>query len=124
MSFRRIPVRSLGALAASLMGGLVVASAAGAQSGAAVLAIQAAPSGVTAYRDLAVWRAWDPGSRTYRLAASEGGGPAFVLRASPRRVPFDVDLGPDRDGSPVAVFSRCEREPPYSSSIELPGPAR
>jgi len=31
---------------------------------------------------------------------------------APRAVPFDLDLGPDADGRPVAAYSRCRREPP------------
>ena len=33
------------------------------------------------------------------------------LLVDPRSVPFDVDLGPDADGKPVAAYSRCRRDP-------------
>jgi hypothetical protein len=104
------PLKPLGRALAILS--LGTTSPAGAQSPAVVLAKQEAPTAVTTHRGLAVWSAWSPQERVYRLAASREGGPAFVLPVAPRRVPFDADLGPDRHGRPVAVYSRCRREPP------------
>ncbi len=45
----------------------------------------------------------------YRLAEVVAGR-LRDLNAAPRRVPFDVDIGPDRDGRVVAVYSRCAQE--------------
>jgi hypothetical protein len=36
---------------------------------------------------------------------------------APRRVPFDVDLGPGPDGATVAVYSRCAQDPPAGSGF-------
>lgn len=40
-------------------------------------------------------------------------GQARRLPVEPRVVPFDVDVGPDAEGRPVAVYSRCERYPDF-----------
>ncbi|HEX8101396.1 MAG TPA: hypothetical protein VF533_02195 [Solirubrobacteraceae bacterium] len=45
----------------------------------------------------------------FRLVVRSGGR-RDVLKGG-RGVPFDVDLGPGPDGAPVAVYSRCRREP-------------
>lgn len=66
----------------------------------------------------------DRGLVAYSVRAG-GDGFALVLRTSTgvttrapvptRSVPFDVDLGPDADGRTVAVYSRCDREPPVGA---------
>lgn len=66
-------------------------------------AIQAAGEAV-------IFSQYDAAARGYRLMRWRNGVVrAFAIR--PRAVPFDVDVGPDRDGREVAVYSRCAREP-------------
>jgi hypothetical protein len=42
---------------------------------------------------------------------TRSGGVTSEVPVRPRTVPFDVDLGPDPDGRPIAAYSRCRREP-------------
>ena len=62
---------------------------------------------VSAYRGWVAWTSYDTSRRAYVLWASSG-GVARVLPVNPQPRPFDVDLGPDATGQPVAVFSRCD----------------
>jgi hypothetical protein len=41
---------------------------------------------------------------------TRAGGVNSAVPVAPRREAFDVDLGPDGNGSTVAVYSRCKRE--------------
>lgn len=48
----------------------------------------------------------------YRLVVARSGEHrAVTARVPSRRMPFDVDVGPDRSGRPVLVYSRCRQEP-------------
>ncbi|HEV2769374.1 MAG TPA: hypothetical protein VGV40_04240 [Solirubrobacteraceae bacterium] len=66
---------------------------------------------VAAYGDVVVWSERSP-EGAFRLVADRGpdGEPA-PLPVGQRGAPFDVDVGPGPDGRPVAVYSRCAREP-------------
>lgn len=75
-----------------------------------VLAQQPESTSVSAYQNAVAWSAFDPASQMYRLMARVGGR-VVAVRAAPRAVPFDVDVGPDALGRPVVTFSRCAREP-------------
>lgn len=85
-----------------------------------VIATEARATGVSAHGDRLAWSSYDPTSRRYRLVSRTDG----VTRTVPvrsRRVPFDVDLGPDRAGRTVAVYSRCRREPSFENTAnQLP----
>jgi hypothetical protein len=59
---------------------------------------------VDAYDGRVVWSVPSPGG--YQLIEYQGGR-VQTLPVAPRIEPFDVDLGPDRRGRPVAVYSRC-----------------
>jgi hypothetical protein len=59
---------------------------------------------VAAYDGHVVWSVPSPGG--YQLVEYQGGR-VQTLPIAPRIEPFDVDLGPDRRGRPVAVYSRC-----------------
>lgn len=66
---------------------------------------------VSAYGGFSAWSRYDGERRRYRLVVRD---PQGAIREAPvrsRRVPFDVDLGPDGRGRPTAVYSRCRREP-------------
>ncbi len=55
-----------------------------------------------------VWDSYRSGVG-YRLMARYGGR-IKLLQVRPRSVPFDSDLGTDRDGRVVVTYSRCRRE--------------
>jgi hypothetical protein len=102
----------LGGLGGAL-GGLSTA-AAGARVSARssqqpVIAVEPFVSKLSAYAGVVVWSHWNPALRSYQLAARYRGR-TTILRALPRVVPFDVDLGPDQRGRVVAVYSRCHAE--------------
>jgi hypothetical protein len=87
--------------------GVVLASPAHADT---PIATTAAPTSVSAHGGRLVWSAYDPVARRYSLITRFGGVISSVP-IEPRNVPFDVDLGPNADGSTVAVYSRCSLEP-------------
>jgi hypothetical protein len=86
-----------------------------------IVATSAGPTSVSAHGRVVAWseRAPAQGSSAsaYHLTALVD-GEVRRLAVAPRPVPFDVDLGPDREGRTVAVYSRCAREP------ELPATGR
>src|SRR6201999_1310454 len=47
--------------------------------------------------------------RAYRLAIRRTGR-IEELPVAPSRAPFDVNIGPDRNGRPQLVYTRCTRE--------------
>lgn len=100
--------RSAGLAAAALVAGALTAPVA-AQAAETTLARQRGPTGVAAFGDRVVWS--DSRGPGFGLVTSVAGGPAVPLPVARRRVPFDVDLGPDAGGRTVAVYSRCRREP-------------
>lgn len=51
-------------------------------------------------------------SGRYRLVTATGDRRAVLAHVPTRRMPFDVDVGPAVDGTPVVVYSRCGSEPP------------
>jgi hypothetical protein len=56
------------------------------------------------------WSEYNSAADGYQLMARRGGlTQALAVRV--RSVPFDVDVGPDSSGHPVAVYSRCAHEP-------------
>jgi hypothetical protein len=91
---------------------IVIAAPADGQTpaGEVVLDTVNANTPVSAYGGVAVWSAFDPASKTYRLRAYRGGHVSDVP-VPPRRSPFDADVGPDATGQPVVVYSRCRVDP-------------
>jgi hypothetical protein len=80
-----------------------------------LVATVARPTTIDAAGGRAVWSAWDPAARVYRLTEFANGATRAVP-VRPSRVPFDVDLAP---GGGIAVYSRCARPP--LSTWELNG---
>ena len=78
----------------------------------------AAPTPVAAFASSYAWSRYDPRTRRYRLVIKSGR--TWTARIRPRRVPFDVDLGPGPAGTIVAVYSRCRRETPSFVAIGQP----
>jgi hypothetical protein len=69
-----------------------------------------APTPVSAFGGRLAWSDHDPATGNYRLM-TEVGGTISPVPVATRKVPFDVDLGPNESGNTVAVYSRCRREP-------------
>jgi hypothetical protein len=80
-----------------------------------LIATVARPTPVSAIEGRIVWSDYDTVTARYHLTQRLD-GVTSRLPVAPRVVPFDVDLGPDVDGKPVAAYSRCRREPPPRSA--------
>lgn len=85
------------------------------------------PTKVAGYGSVLAWSTWDTAQRRYRLVVRAGNGSARRVRVPGRRLPFDVDVGPDRSGRPVVAYSRCRTEPSpttrqstYEENTDLP----
>ncbi|HVF79257.1 MAG TPA: hypothetical protein VNA28_13250 [Solirubrobacteraceae bacterium] len=87
--------------------GAVLAPAVVAHAAPATLASELAPTRVAAWEGTAMWSRYNPASNNYTLVKSVGGA-APVPVAVPARAggPFDIDLGTDRSGNTVAVYTR------------------
>lgn len=77
------------------------------------IAYETRPTAVNAHRGRLVWSAYDNSLRAFRLM-TRANGIVSAVPVRPRRRAFDVDLGPDRSGQTVAVYSRCRREPIFA----------
>lgn len=66
---------------------------------------------IAGYGDTLAWSEYDASDATFRLVVRQAGRPPSKPKIAPRNRPFDVDVGPDRDGRPALVYSRCQREP-------------
>jgi hypothetical protein len=75
-----------------------------------VIAQERAPSKVSAEIGRVVWSSYDPAGNYY-LMSRETLGAVTRLPVTPRKVPFDVDLGYLGEGEEVASYSRCALEP-------------
>jgi hypothetical protein len=71
---------------------------------------------VAAFGGVLLWSARDRATGAFALVARTG-GVAQRLPVAQRRVPFDADVGPGPAGRVVAVYSRCDREPPIGSGF-------
>lgn len=82
------------------------------------------PTTVSHHGGMTAWSSLDPQTGRYHLVVHDGQR-ATRLPIAPRMVPFDVDLGPDRNGDIAAVYSRCTSEPRLSerTAFGLPFPA-
>jgi hypothetical protein len=103
--------RSCRAKAAAWTFGLALAGTVVSPAIAAPIASESQPTSVSAFGGRVVWSSYDKAARVYRLMTSIQGETKRVP-VRPRRVPFDVDLGPDGHGSVSAVYSRCRRDLP------------
>lgn len=79
-----------------------------------VIATEVRPTTVSAFGGLVVWSSAVPTTGQYVLR-SWNGTSVETLPIAARAAPFDADLGPDRQGRPVAVFSRCTIEQPEAT---------
>ena len=74
------------------------------------------PAPVNFFEGRLAWSSFDPATNRFVLMTRIG-DVTTALPVAPRSVPFDVDLGPDRNGATVAVYSRCRREPDYTTAV-------
>jgi hypothetical protein len=101
---------SIGCTGAGLLLALTLLALPAAAEADRTIATLSAPAPVSAFAGRLAWSAYDPASRSYRLM-TEAGGTVSAVPVAGRTVPFDVDLGPDRNGNAIAAYSRCRREP-------------
>ena len=83
-----------------------------------------APTPLSAHRGQLVWSRFDPATGDFGLVTRAHGVTRFPS-ISARQVPFDAEVGPDRGGQSVVVYSRCTEEPKrYSYGASLWAEAR
>src|SRR6478735_5084400 len=114
-------MRSLAAMICAIAG-LVVPAVARAEY---TVAETSRPTPVSAYAGSLIWSRYDAALGAYRLMethASPAGAQTTALPVPPRAVPFDADIGPDAEGAPTVVYSRCTIEPQLAGTV-LAGPA-
>lgn len=74
---------------------------------------------ISAYGGRLLWSVRDS-TGVYRLVSRAPDGTVDKLPIAARKVPFDADLGPGPDGATWAVYSRCAKDPAYSSGYPPP----
>jgi len=72
-----------------------------------VLSTEQGATPVAAWSGTVAWSRLDTAAGGYRLVVSRDGGAPQTVPVSPSPVPFDVDLGTNRNGSTYAVYTRC-----------------
>lgn len=98
----------------SMVAAIVPQTAAGADR---VVATVDTATPVSGYRGNVLWSQRDPATGHFALTYSASGAAPRTLPVAQRTVPFDADLGPGPDGLPLAVYSRCRREPAISTPL-------
>lgn len=94
-------------LLAAAVAGAALAPAAIAHAAPTPLEAVLAPTRVAAWQGTTMWSRYDPATKTYVLVKSVDGGAALPVGVAPRSGgPFDIDLGTDRNGSTVGVYTR------------------
>jgi hypothetical protein len=96
--------------AARLAGAAALAGAAlapAAHAAPTVLSAERAATPVAAWNGTVAWSHFDAAAGGYELVVSRGGAAPQPLAVTPSPVPFDVDLGTNRNGSAYAVYTRC-----------------
>src|SRR4051794_15090922 len=92
---------------------LVPAMAPAARADFTVATVQR-PTPISSYAGHVVWSRYDAALGAFRLMeahASAAGQVTTALPVAARAVPFDADVGPDANGAPTVVYSRCATEP-------------
>jgi hypothetical protein len=97
-------------IAALAVAGLIMVPAAARAATTTTLAgLPGAAQALTAYGGWVVWSARDASGMWYLTSWHDG--QVARLPAAPRSSPFDADAGPDGQGRPTLVYSRCTRDP-------------
>lgn len=68
-------------------------------------------SKISGYGNVLAWSEYNAKNATFGLVAQRAAHAPRRLNVASRNRPFDVDVGPDRDGKPALVYSRCRKEP-------------
>jgi hypothetical protein len=76
------------------------------------LSVEQRATPVAAWAGTIAWSSFDRATGSYRLVVSAGGDAPRPLPVAPSPVPFDVDLGTNRNGSTYAVYTRCATPAP------------
>lgn len=77
------------------------------------------PTPVRSWGGVAAFSLYDEASGGYRLAISRDRRPPEVLAVAAQPTAFDVDVGPDKAGSPAIVYSRCASSNPRPRGCDL-----
>jgi hypothetical protein len=99
---------------AIVLGCLVLLTVMAAPAGALAddtIATVARPTPISADDGRIAWSSYDPATSRFSLMTNSAGVTSTVP-VKARTVPFDVDLGPARNGHAVAAYSRCRKDPP------------
>jgi hypothetical protein len=72
-----------------------------------VVATTDLPTPIRSYGGVAAFSIYDSAAGVYRLGISRNGGPPELLAVKGNPAPFDVDVGPNVEGLPMIVYSRC-----------------
>jgi hypothetical protein len=103
----------------ALLGLLVGASVGGAApSSIPLVKLPHAARKLTAYGGYVVFSQYDPSARDWRLMVWRAGS-IKALAVPVRGIPFDAGAGPDANGRPAVVYSRCAQDPPPPAPFEL-----
>ena len=80
-----------------------------ATAAAETVAAPLAPTIVREYQDTIVFSQYAPATQQYRLAIRRAGATApELLPVAPADRPFDADIGPDSNGRPQLIYTRCD----------------
>jgi hypothetical protein len=88
---------------------ILLALALPAAAQATPIAAPGAPTAVREYQGTLVFSQFDPATSQYRLAVRRAGAPApELLPIEPADREFDADIGPDSQGRPQLIYTRCD----------------
>ena len=71
------------------------------------ISVEQRPAPVSSVGQTVAWSSYDTATGTYRLMTLRDGSPT-ALPVAPSSKPFDLDLGTNRSGGAVAVYTRCD----------------
>jgi hypothetical protein len=74
---------------------------------------------LSAYDGYVVFSEYQRAANNWRLMAWHA-GKTRALPVPPRDMPFDANVGSDRNGHPTVVYSRCAKDPPAAGSQRQP----
>jgi hypothetical protein len=108
------------ALCSLILLGLLVGASVGASapSSLPLIRLPHAAQRLTAYDGYVVFSQYEPNARDWHLMVWHGGS-IKALAVPVRRMPFDAGAGPDANGRPAVVYSRCAQDPPPPAPFEL-----
>jgi len=108
--------RLLAAVCIAGLGSAAMSAGAGADT---QIATTKRPTPIRSWGGVAAFSLYDEASGSYRLAISRHRGPPELVAIAAQPTAFDVDVGPNRDGSPTVVYSRCASTNPRPRGCDL-----